>query len=254
MGIRNIVRRVVGKSAQALLPARIRDALEIAWRRMAFRGRAARCPICESDLREFVPGSGFPRSVCPVCGSKGCHRLAWLYLERFTQIRTAPTSMLHIAPEACLRRRLSSFPGLRYVSCDIRPGVGDIVCDACRLPFPDCEFDIIYACHVINAMPDYRPALREMHRVLKPGGLAIPQVPVNTEGPTLSAADTEEDRVKQFGDPKIWRVFGLQDSMRDLEQAGFTVSFDERLEELPATERERYGLGGTGLVVGTKAP
>lgn len=253
MGVQKMLRRVAGMGARALLPAWIQGELEFAWRRFEFRGRGAYCPICESHVSDFVDGSGFTRAICPVCRSKGCHRLGWLYLQRFSRIGTVRSSLLHIAPEPCLRRRLSQIPGLRYVSCDIRPGVGDVVCDARRLPFRDREFDVIYACHVINMIGDYQAALRELYRVLRPGGLAVAQVPIITDGtPSVAADDSDEDRARKFGDPRIWRIFAIADYIRDLEQAGFRAEFDERLAELPQAERDRWGLGGTGLIVGTR--
>jgi ubiquinone/menaquinone biosynthesis C-methylase UbiE len=44
--------------------------------------------------------------------------------------------------------------------------------DAMRLDFPDDTFDIVYAANLLHHLPDANAALREMHRVLKPGGKA----------------------------------------------------------------------------------
>jgi SAM-dependent methyltransferase len=42
--------------------------------------------------------------------------------------------------------------------------------DACRLPFDDNVFDAVAFSSVLHHMPDFRPALSEARRVLKPGG------------------------------------------------------------------------------------
>jgi SAM-dependent methyltransferase len=42
--------------------------------------------------------------------------------------------------------------------------------DATRLEFTDASFDCIYSFHALEHIPDYRMALREMRRVLVPGG------------------------------------------------------------------------------------
>lgn len=42
--------------------------------------------------------------------------------------------------------------------------------DALALPFPDQQFDLVICRHVIQAVPDAQQVLREIHRVLKPGG------------------------------------------------------------------------------------
>jgi SAM-dependent methyltransferase len=46
------------------------------------------------------------------------------------------------------------------------------VADAEALPFPDGTFDIVYSWGVLHHSPDTVTAVREVHRVLKPGGEA----------------------------------------------------------------------------------
>jgi demethylmenaquinone methyltransferase/2-methoxy-6-polyprenyl-1,4-benzoquinol methylase len=45
-----------------------------------------------------------------------------------------------------------------------------IVADALNLPFPDASFDVVTVAFGLRNMADYPAALREMRRVLKPGG------------------------------------------------------------------------------------
>ncbi len=47
------------------------------------------------------------------------------------------------------------------------------VADAEQLDFPDETFDVVYSHGVLHHTPDIQAALREVHRVLKPGGRAI---------------------------------------------------------------------------------
>lgn len=52
------------------------------------------------------------------------------------------------------------------LSSDVR------LADAEALPFPDASFDLVYSWGVLHHTPDTPRALREAHRVLRPGGTA----------------------------------------------------------------------------------
>ena len=45
------------------------------------------------------------------------------------------------------------------------------------LPYPDATFDVVTATEVIEHLEDFRRVLREIHRVLKPGGVCILSTP-----------------------------------------------------------------------------
>jgi ubiquinone/menaquinone biosynthesis C-methylase UbiE len=45
------------------------------------------------------------------------------------------------------------------------------VADATHMPFADAGFDAVFEVGVIHHVPDWRAALREINRVLRPGGL-----------------------------------------------------------------------------------
>ena len=42
--------------------------------------------------------------------------------------------------------------------------------DATRLPFPDGEFDLVASFNMLHHIAEWRAALSEIHRVLRPGG------------------------------------------------------------------------------------
>ena len=45
--------------------------------------------------------------------------------------------------------------------------------DASRLPFPDGGFDVVFCNSLLEHVPDWRPVLAEIGRVLDPGGVAV---------------------------------------------------------------------------------
>jgi SAM-dependent methyltransferase len=61
-------------------------------------------------------------------------------------------------------------------------GLGQVkLGDVCALPFPDQSFDLILATDIIEHVADDLVALRELHRVLKPGQpllLTVPAFPI----------------------------------------------------------------------------
>ena len=65
------------------------------------------------------------------------------------------------------------------VSIDIdNPEVGFDM-DVHELTFPDESFDAVLALHVLDAVSDQPRALAELHRVLRGGGVAVLQVPID---------------------------------------------------------------------------
>lgn len=56
---------------------------------------------------------------------------------------------------------------MRDIEADVRCGNIEV------LPFADRSFDVIIAAHVLEHLPDATIALKEMHRVLRPGGWLV---------------------------------------------------------------------------------
>jgi ubiquinone/menaquinone biosynthesis C-methylase UbiE len=95
--------------------------------------------------------------------------------------------------------------------------------DVTRLDFPDESFDAIVCNHVLEHVPDDRKALAEFYRVLKKGGWASIQVPIEGEDTqeNLSVSDPLE-RARLFGQSDHVRKYG-RDFLFKLEDAGFSV-------------------------------
>jgi len=69
----------------------------------------------------------------------------------------------------------TSYVGVDYASEKSRP---DIIASALSLPLDNESFDTVVSTELLEHVPDPLRALREMHRVLKPGGHLILSTPM----------------------------------------------------------------------------
>ncbi len=226
-----------------------RLALVAALRRRArlitYAGRRVECPCCERRFRRFViPDPELLNAVCPWCGSHIRHRGLQLFLANRTDLFTARRRVLHLAPEHVLQERLRALPNLDYLSADLDSPIAMEHFDLMDIPHDDESFDAFLCSHVLEHVPDDRRALRELFRVLRPGGFGVVQVPFDFtraethEDPSVVAP---EDRAREFWQEDHLRVYG-HDLPQRIEEAGFRVEVDRYLRGLGEAAIERYGL------------
>ena len=79
---------------------------------------------------------------------------------------------------------------MERVSIDIDNPAVDFEMDVQELSFPDESFDAVVALHVLCEVADQQRALAELHRVLRRGGVAVFQVPIDFQ-PQLAAGLAE---------------------------------------------------------------
>ena len=114
--------------------------------------------------------------------------------------------------------------------------------DITNCAFKSSIFDAVICIHVLEEIPNDLSAMKELHRVLKPGGWAFISVPIQLDKETYEdpAITLQEERMLAFGEAAHVRVYGL-DLQQRLEKSGFDVSVDFGAE-IPDQIQEDYGI------------
>lgn len=138
------------------------DALSTRWRRTAQRFQLETCyreALIASNARAVLAAAGNSAAVldCGVGSGSLSLALAGLLAERAAFTGVDMSANMLTAADAALRQAGLS-PELAQANI-------------LALPFADRSFDVVMAAHVVEHLPEPQAALREMCRVLKPGGL-----------------------------------------------------------------------------------
>ncbi len=215
--------------------------------KLALRGNNYTDPIDGSSFRNFLP-YGYVNQrenvLSPSTLSLERHRLLWLYLKNETNFFTRHLKVLHFAPEQAFYKRFRKLKNLDYTTTDLNSPLADVKADICDLPFSDNEFDFILCNHVLEHIPDDTRAMREIYRILKPGGTAILQIPqdLNLEQTFEDDSITnKKEREKIFGQYDHVRVYG-RDYFEKLRSIGFRVEEVDYTRELSSEELDKYRL------------
>ncbi len=200
------------------------------------RRESSHCASCGSTLRvrriAAVILKSFPISA-PPAPARSIRE--WTRSPQAAQLRIAEINRIE-----GLHQELSSLPGFR--ASDYSPGArrAEIVDgvrseDLTALTYPNASFDLVLTSETLEHVPDLGAALREIARVLVPGGRHIFTVPLlpdvaRTFARIVACADgTLEDRAPRICHPggdvgyPVFTEFGA-DLTAILRQAGFDVA------------------------------
>jgi SAM-dependent methyltransferase len=250
---------------------KLKNAIKRFLKKIYYYGNNFYCPICNSSLHEFVfcgteslvsqekqiVGAGRRKKECPVCRSAERDRLVYIYVKDYLHLFESKEkiNILHIAPDDCLfsvfHKKINH---QNYVCGDkfeegYSYGKQTIHMDITHTDCEDNSFDLIICNHVLEHIPDDKKAMKELYRILKPGGKAILQVPISTV-----LAETYEDfsiknpvdRERIFGQKNHCRIYG-QDYGKRLEETGFVFSpvniSSSKYRKMGLDEREDILLG-----------
>lgn len=225
------------------IPTKVKDKILL----KQHEGDKYTCPYCHYSSKDLesigsdfevlvtkqVVGGGKRHGGCYSCGSSDRERLLYAYLIEELKITQLSSGLriLHVAPEKRLTKVLTALNLKNYICGDkfeagyeYASNVVDV--DILDLRFDSNSFDLILCNHVLEHIPDDIKAMKELHRVLAPGGRAILQVPIS-----LNSESTFEDfsiqdpdaRIEAFGQFDHVRIYG-QDYVKRLSSAGFNVA------------------------------
>ena len=183
------------------------------------------CPVCQHGSEKiFEDFNGHTDRRCAYCGSLERHRFIWLALgNQLCRQEHSNCSLLHFAPESCFSQHFEFFFGDNYITGDLEPGRAKQVVDITNICFPENTFDYIYCCRVLEHIIDDITALKELYRVLKPGGTAYLSVPLRGEKTYEDYSITSpEERTKHFGQWDHVRFYGT-DIIERIISVGFSV-------------------------------
>ena len=213
-----------------------------------YRGKRFIDPIDNRGYRKLLPygyeGRQRENALAPATLSLERHRLMWLYLKEETDFFTKEQKVLHVAPEQCFYGRFRRMKNLEYMTADLDSPIADIAMDIHDIPFQAETFDVVFCNHVLEHVYDDIQCMKELCRVLKPGGLAIMQVPFK-EGAAQTDEDPDlkdpEERKRRFGQYDHVRIYG-KDYPQRLMKAGFEVTPVDYSKKLSKAQFQQYAL------------
>jgi predicted SAM-dependent methyltransferase len=233
-------------------------------RGFAVLGSAKLCYACNRRIGRFLPyrggwknvppliraldviGSDVENFSCPRCGAHDRERHLLMYFDRAGMWkRIEGAGVLHFAPERTLAARIAKARPARYVKADLFPAAADTTReDISRLSFADRSFGVVIANHVLEHVADDRAAMKEIFRVLEPGGLAVLQTPYSDKLATTFEDESIRDgeaRLLAYGQEDHVRLYG-RDLFSRLQSAGFVSKVLEHDTALKDYGETLYGV------------
>ena len=213
---------------------------------LRFPGDRCQCNFCGFKANRFVScgydegvlvekqviGGGIrPNGRCPKCFSLDRERQIVVVLNELGLDKTSV--VLHVAPEKNLNVFVRKTITQNVHECDLFPEYyrwADNITkqDLTKLTYQANTFDLILCNHVFEHIPQDAIAFAELHRVLKPGGYAILQIPYSE-----AIEETEEDlenfdplyQLQRFGQRTHVRIYQKDDYIKRAEASGLVSKF-----------------------------
>jgi SAM-dependent methyltransferase len=232
---------------------------------LARMGNGKQCYVCKKEFHSFLKfdiyhnesqkcferyhiiGSSGENYGCTFCHSNDRLRHLFMYFDATGFWEKIPNSrILHFAPEDNLVTAIKKYNPTEHILADFYP-VNDTIrkIDITSIPFDSSTFDIVICNHVLEHIVDYKKALTELYRVLKPGGIAILQTPYSTvlaENFEDENINTEALRLSFYAQEDHVRIFGEKQFLNELVKTGFELHTVKHSDYFRSAETTRYGV------------
>jgi predicted SAM-dependent methyltransferase len=199
-----------------------------------YQGSNVYCPCCGKRFSNFMDykitnlvnkarySNTYKRTFCPFCFSIPRHRIIALYFEENKQ-RLPFNRTLFFAEDPVIkwldRNELS------YTVVDLFDRTADIKVDIQNTQFADESWSLILCNHILEHVPDYKKALRELNRILAKDGILEITIPTDRTFTTVYEDKnivSRKECIEKFGQFDHLRTFG-NDFEQILIQFGFEV-------------------------------
>lgn len=201
--------------------------------------------------KEMLSNNGFAYSLndaetlnceaysCPYCFASDRDRLYALYISAyFNNNSVSNISLLEIAPSKPLTIYLKQTQKITIRTADLMmQGVDDQVDITNMSCYQDSSFDMFICSHVLEHVPDDSKAMRELNRILKPGGWGILMVPI-----FLTVVEIDEDPLEDAISER-WRRFGQDDHIRMYSKSAFLERVIAAGFNLRQLDQNSFGAG-----------
>ena len=222
------------------------------------------CIACNRPVLAFLPFGGGSKAVrplmkaaavigsdvdhfsCPKCWAHDRERHLLLYFTKLDfKSFIANSRVLHLAPEPALKRFIESAMPTEYVRGDLFPASADVQrVDLCKMSFDAGSFDLVIANHVLEHVDDDGQALKEIFRILRPGGMAVLQTPY-ASALSKTIYDPEitdpELRLQLYGQEDHLRLYG-SDIFERFTSTGLESKLQCHSDLLPDIDFRVYGV------------
>lgn len=166
---------------------------------------------------------------CPACMGMDRDRLVAEYLFRRLGAGFVDPAfkLVEFAPREQLGAFIKRAFNITHVTADLFMDRVDYNADLTNMPeFATDSVDAWLCIHMLEHIPDDAAALRELWRILKPGGFGILLAPIS-----LALKQTDEDpgaslteRWRRFGQDDHIRLYARNDFIRRVQDAGFKLT------------------------------